>query len=190
MIMHDWVMDWSIGTDHQISDPLLLRSQHPTSQSHGIMGRLLACLVLLLLSPTILFAWLKSLGKDQPWISRKEAAIPDAVDKGAGETVLRYHEFPNLSGYWRRYPQLWSIIKGQFRWVGNRPITLEQSASLQTEYEQLWLKTCYGLFSLADLHGAAGSFSEEEKVHSSYYAATQNRKNDIDLLMRCVFGTG
>jgi len=71
--------------------------------------------------------------------------------------------------------------------VGNRPISSEQAQTLQSEHEQMWLKTGYGFFSLADLRGVAENFYEDEKIHSSYGAATQNRKNDQRLLIQCLF---
>ena len=187
MIMHDWVMDWSIGTEHRISDPLLLGTQHPTSPAHGTLGRLLALIALIIFSPTLLFAWLNSLVTRQPFLARKQAAATDSSRKESRHKTLTYSELPGVSGYWRRYPQLWAILQGQFRWVGNRPISPEQAQTLESEYEQMWLQTCYGFFSLADLHGVADTFSEDEKIHSSYYAATQNRKNDQRLLIQCLF---
>ena len=187
MIMHDWIMDWSIGTDHRISDPLLLGTKQSTSPPHGFIGRLLALIGLVLFSPTLIFALLNSLLTHKPFVVQRKAAPTDSYRKQNGHQTLTYMELPSVSGYWRRYPQLWAILKGEFRWVGNRPISTEQAETIHSEYEQMWLHTSYGFFSIADIHGVAYSFSEDEKVHSSYYAATQNGKNDQRLFMQCLF---
>jgi hypothetical protein len=186
MVMNDWVMDWSIGTDHRVSDPLLLRGNHVPAHAPGMLSRLAAFIGLIVLSPLMVIAFVRSIMTGKSWIAGKNSAATSHFSRKKGMNTLRYYELPSFSGYARRYPQLWNIVKGQFRWVGNRPINHDQSKTLLSEYEQMWLHAAYGLFSLADLHGVADSFSDEEKVHSSYYAATQSKKSDMDILWRCL----
>lgn len=187
IVMHDWVLDWSIGTDHQISDPLLLGNKNSEPVANGILGRMIALIIFILLCPIVIIAALASLRTGKPVIDKRKAVSPVPYKKLTGRSNINYSEFPSLPGYLRRYPQLWSIIKGEFKWVGNRPLNEKEADMLESEYEKMWLDASYGLFSLADLHGVTGNFSEEEKLHSSFYAATQGKESDKNILLKCIF---
>ena len=187
IVMHDWVLDWSIKSDHRVADPLLLGGKGIGCYSNGVLGRLIAFLTLIVCSPMIPIAWVASLGKVQPWKVSKQGEAPDSWKSLQGEKVIQYSEFPNLNGLAKRYPQIWLIVTGHFRWVGNRPVSPEQAGKLKNEYERMWLHSAYGIFSLADLHGVSDSFSDEEKIHSSFYTATQNNVTDIKIARQCLF---
>ena len=92
-----------------------------------------------------------------------------------------------MRGALRRWPQLWSIVIGDFAWIGNRPLSQRLANTLAREYERLWLAAPLGLISLADAEGCTNVMSAEMRAHSSYYAAKANWRLDVAILCRVLF---
>src|SRR6185436_17936568 len=84
----------------------------------------------------------------------------------------------------RRWPQLWSIVCGDFTWVGNRPLSPTDAAELATDFERLWLVAPVGLISLADAEACADFLSDQARAHASYYAVQAHWKMDLNIIMR------
>lgn len=120
--------------------------------------------------------------------------VPSAVVTEGSIREMRYWELGGFEGVWRRWPQLWSIVRGDFTWVGNRPLTRGEAAGLETEFERLWLSAPVGLASLADSKGCEGELavSDEARAHSGYYAVRAGGELDRVvlgwLLRRCLKG--
>jgi lipopolysaccharide/colanic/teichoic acid biosynthesis glycosyltransferase len=98
--------------------------------------------------------------------------------------TLVYYELADCSGWLRFWPQMWNIVKGDFAWVGNRPLSPFEVAELTNDFERLWLAAPIGLISLADAEGAADSFSDETRACASFYAVKANWRLDISILAR------
>jgi len=73
--------------------------------------------------------------------------------------------------------------------VGNRPLTREQAAQLETEFEQLWLAAPVGLVSLADTFDAGDRFDDESRAHSSFYAVHADGKMNRNILRWLILRT-
>ena len=123
-----------------------------------------------------------------PVLTPRLAVRPRAPDAVAvpGDTMI-YYELIGADVWLRRWPQLWSIVRGQFAWVGNRPLSPEQAGGLANDFERLWLAAPIGLFSLADAEGSAEPFSDEARAHASYYAAEKNWRLDWAVLAHALF---
>ena len=179
------------GSFMEIVDAFLLGDlQHERGfvRSSPWLGRLAALAALALTSPVLLVAAAKN-GGLKNLFQKKRAVVPTAV---AGTKTLRemdYFELGGLTGKWRRWPQLWSIVRGQFTWAGNRPLTRAQAVQLETEFEQLWLAAPVGLFSLADTFGAADHFDDAARAHSSFYAVRANHELDRKILRQIILRT-
>jgi len=145
---------------------------------HGIrtlgrwMARLAALVVLIVTLPFATAVAVRSWVLGQPAFRLRKAVRPCS---SANTRALLYYELLNTSRWWRRWPQLWNVFRGEFRWVGNRPLTAIQAGRLMNDFERLWLASPVGLVSLADAEGCAEAFDEETRVHSSYYAAQATR---------------
>jgi hypothetical protein len=183
------------GSHTEVSDPFLLGELGPQApgQASTWPGRLAALLALGLTSPILLPAWWRNRRSGQPLFRRRVAARSGSRSaRPVGDTVA-YHELQGLTGRARRWPQLWSIVRGDFRWVGNRPLDPVQAARLDTEFERLWLAAPTGLFSLADSRGCADEFSDETRSHASFYAVDPCARKQGRVLWRLfcsVFGRG
>jgi hypothetical protein len=183
------------GSHSEVSDHFLLgelglsvgRSSSPWP------GRLAALLTLALTSPLLLVAWRRNCGSGQPLLLRKIAVRSGSRQAMPVGDTFDYHELSGFAGWTRRWPQLWNIARGDFRWVGNRPLAPAQAAQLDTEFERLWLAAPTGLFSLADTLGCPDDLSDDARSHASFYAVDPDARKEWRVLWRvfcAVFGRG
>jgi len=176
------LLNWRTGSAIEITDAFLLGelSGRAPSAAHrpGWVGRLVALVALLVSWPVLGVGWLRTRRSDQALLTPRSAVW--------GQRTCRYYELSGVTGLWKRWPQLWSIGRGEFAWVGNRPLTPAQAAELATEFEQLWLAAPIGLFSLADALGCGEEFTVEAKAHASYYAVQRSRRMDWEIFGRGV----
>lgn len=188
----DGLLDHGTGSFAEIVDAFLLgdlRGARAFARGSPWYGRAAALLAALATSPVLLAAAARNRGSGRPLFERRRAVIPTAVAAGAALREMPYAELNGVRGLARRWPQLWRIVRGEFSWVGNRPITREQAARLETEFEQLWLAAPVGFVSLADAHGCADGFDDESRVHSAFYAAHAGGAMDRAILRWLVFGS-
>lgn len=144
--------------------------------SRSWTGRLTAAVAAALSSPVVLLAAFRARARREPVFIRRRAIAP-RVTAGAGSgREVDYAELNGLDGLARRWPQLWSVARGHFAWVGNRPLTRTEADGLETEFEQLWLNAPIGLVSLADLYGCSDPTDTETRAHSSFYAARRDAR--------------
>lgn len=175
------------GSHVHVPDPFLLGelSARPFQISPvALLGRVAAAAVMLFTSPLAIYVCLKC-----AWRAQHPLREVTAVRLGrglTGQTLERFqfYEFTNVNRWVRRWPQLWSIVMGDFCWVGNRPISASKAARLHNDFERLWLHAPVGLISLADVRGWVDSFSDEARAHSAFYAVRRNWRMDVQILGR------
>lgn len=186
----DGLLNHQTGSFAEITDAFLLgdlQGQRGFVRSSSWFGRCAALLAFLFTSPVLLFAWAKNRGAKNLLLQRR-AVIPTAM---TGTTSLRemdYAELNGVGGLWRRWPQLWSVVRGDFTWVGNRPLTREQATRLENEFEQLWLAAPVGLVSLADTFGTGEQCDDETRVHASFYAVRGDGRLNREILRQLFLG--
>lgn len=144
-------------------------------------GRILALAALALTFPVPLLGLFRK-GRDETWFVRKQAVR--APTSSENPVVCRYHALSGFSGGLSRWPELWSIARGDFAWVGNRPLTPEEARTLVNEFERLWLSVKPGMFSLADAEDCTEHFGDEARAHASFYAVQHTWKTDLRILRR------
>jgi hypothetical protein len=164
-----------------------IRGESGFARSSPWYGRLMALLAFLLTSPLLLVAALRNRGSGHPLIEGKRAVIPGDLPGNSAFREMAYSELNGFSGLARRWPQLWSIVRGDFSWVGNRPLDREQAAQLETEFERLWLAAPVGFVSLADTFGCGALFDDEARAHSAFYAARAGGPLDRAILRWLLF---
>lgn len=188
----DGLLNHETGSFVEVADAFLLsnlRGESGFDRSSPWSGRLLAAAVAILTSPLLLVAWLKNRNSARPLFAPKRAVIPTAVVGQQSLREMNYSELNGVSGLARRWPQLWSIWRGDFSWVGNRPLAREQAAQLETEFEQLWLAAPVGLISLADTFDAGDRFDDESRAHASFYAVHADGKMNRNILRWLILRT-
>ncbi|HXI72156.1 MAG TPA: sugar transferase [Verrucomicrobiae bacterium] len=185
------LVNWQLGSTVKVPDDFLLCSlaqREPAFQSINVFSRLAAALLLLLTLPVALLPMLKSKFRGLPALRPRSAMRPHRSGAVAlpGDTLV-YHELTGAPGWLRRWPQLWNVARGDFAWIGNRPINPGQAARLTSEFERLWLTAPIGLISLADTEVCAGCSSVEARAHASYYAVQMNWRLDLAVFARALF---
>ncbi len=185
------LVNWPLGSTVKVPDDFLLCSltrREPVFQSINVFSRLIAAAVLLLTLPLALLPMLKSKFRGLPAVRPRIAVRPHQSGAVAlpGDTLV-YHELTGAPGWFRRWPQLWNVARGDFAWVGNRPLNPSQAARLTSEFERLWLTAPIGLISLADTEACPGFSSVEARVHASYSAVQMNWRLDLAVFARARF---
>jgi Bacterial sugar transferase len=183
MALGSILINWKTNSSVQIDDPFLLcaLNQHKLdTRSAGWFGRLAALGAMAGTWPLVVAAILMSKLNGRPALNLRAAVRPGT--QGAPGEIVRYYE---LTNHWlRRWPQLWNIAGGTFAWVGNRPLSQTETASLTSDFERLWLTAPIGLFSLADAEACPEAFSDEARAHASFYAVQANWRLDLAILKR------
>jgi hypothetical protein len=172
----------------EVTDHFLLGEMGPPRRpatSH-LLARGAALLVPGLTSPLVVAAWCKNAGSGAPLFLRKIAMRSGSrAARQVGDTVV-YYELAGLRGKGRRWPQLWAIARGQFAWIGNRPLAPPEAARLDGEFDGLWLAAPTGLFSLADTLGDPDEVSDATRAHASFYAVDPDRDKDAKIFWRII----
>lgn len=154
-------------------------------RSGHLLGRTVALLVILLTLPFALITFLKAKWLGQRVFRTRRATSPTFASANPASTIV-YFEFANSQGWWKRWPQLWSVAQGEFTWIGNRPLTHIEAGKLTNEFERLWLAAPLGLISQGDAEGCADVCSDEARAHASFYAAQANWKLDLRIFVLTV----
>ncbi len=180
------------GVFSEVADGFLLGRLTSRAKSRrrriNFAGRIAAMAVLLLTWPAPFIGWLRTRRSGKPRLTPHIAVRAPLVGAGKLIETYRYYELGGFDGLWKRWPELFSIARGDASWVGNRPLTPNQAATLKDDHEHLWLSVPAGLFSLADAMGCAESFGEDAKVHASFYATQRGWRKDIEIMQRVLAG--
>jgi len=180
------LIQWATGSSTEVADPFLLCSLNRSRSWSGTLpwwSRLTALAIMAWTFPLALLPILKAKWRGRPAFQSRLAVRPHSKESHGMETIL-FYELCEASGWLRRWPQFWNVARGEFSWVGNRPLSPAEAATLATEFERLWLAGPIGLFSHGDAQGCPGSDSEEARAHAAYYTVTASRKMDLLILLR------
>lgn len=185
------LVNWKLDSCIKVSDAFLICSlgRHRSAfQPAGLIGRLGAAWAITLTWPLALYAVLKAglQGRRafRPLLAVRQPA--GAAVPMAGDTLI-YYQLTGVPGWLRRWPQLINILRGDFAWIGNRPLSPREAARLTNNFERLWLAAPLGLISLADTEVGSGFFNDEARAHASYYAAQANWRLDMVIFVRALF---
>jgi hypothetical protein len=183
------VIDWRSGSCLRVPDAFLLGPLDRTSFTRrrtGLLARALALLALLVTAPLALITVLLSVLRVESPLRIRLGVRPPENLRDRSPTTFAYYELAS-GGYWvRRWPQFWSIVRGDLAWVGNRPLRPTEAFALVNDFERLWLATPPGLVSLADACGCPEGVSAESCAHASFYATNASRRLDAAILGRTV----
>jgi hypothetical protein len=153
----------------------------------GVLSRVTAILALLLTAPLALWPILQAALRGRR-VFRPVVAIRPRM-RGTpltGDTMV-YYELGKARGWLRRWPQLWNVARGQFAWVGNRPLAPKQARLLSNDFERLWFAVRPGLISLADTESGSDVLDDGARANASYYAAHANWRLDWKVFLRALF---
>jgi hypothetical protein len=181
------LINWKTASCTNVPDAFLMCSlgEHRGGVKSGNwLGRLAALLAMVLTSPLALIPLTKAKLRNLPSLRSFVAVRPQLSSSPNTSETLVYYELAECSGWLRFWPQMWNIVKGDFAWVGNRPLSPSAVAELTNDFERLWLAAPIGMFSLAQAEGTAGSFTDETRACASVYAVQANWRMDVSIMAR------
>lgn len=170
--------------DDFLLGPLDHRRFEPGTVS--LSGRLLAVLTMVLTSPlAAVVALISLLRGEAPFRLRLGVRAQRAYRNRAHDT-FGYYELNGAGNWLRRWPQFWSVARGDLAWVGNRPLRPTQAFGLVNDFERLWLARPPGLISLADAYGCPEGVSAEACAHASFYTVNASWRLDARIVARAM----
>jgi NDP-sugar pyrophosphorylase family protein len=180
------LINWRTGSHTRVPDEFLLCSlaRHAVeTRPTPWLGRAAALSALVLTSPVLLYYGARAQISGQSVFRRRRAVAPSP--RGLRRDIVLYFELAQARGVMRRWPQLWSIARGNFSWVGNRPLNRSEAAKLTNDFELLWLEAPLGLISQADAEGCP-NFSDEGRAHASFYAVQSGWRLDTRIIRKAL----
>ncbi len=172
------LINWKNNSSVAIPDPFLIgvlkKSDHASTV--GIFSRATALAVGIVTLPFVLPSAIVSLVRGTAFLNKSIAVL------GNPTGYANYYELNNSKGYFARWPQLWNIVRGEFEWFGNRPLSIREGAEMNPDFENLWLKNPPGIFSQADSVGCWNNTSDEAAGHACFYSAQSSWKLKLSIL--------
>ena len=184
------LINWRSTSCTRVPDAFLLCSlakRKPVAKSSNLLTRAMALLVMALSLPLAALAMLWAVVSRRPAVRPLIAVRPYlSTEPGAMGTVV-YHELGSGPAWLRAWPQFWSVVRGDFAWVGNRPLSPAQVADLSSDFERLWLAAPIGLISMAHAEGATDA--SEARPWASLYASQASWRLDVSIIARAFLVT-
>jgi len=188
VILGNTLINFRLQSFIKIRDSFLLSTLSHCGRkipANTLFGRAAAAVVLFLTFPLIVPFIARCLWKGTRAFEPRLAVRPyRTAESSSGGGAVIYYELNHLSGWARRWPQLWNVVRGDFAWVGNRPLTVVESGGLDNDFERLWLAVPTGLIAHSDAVGCSEYFSDEGKAHASFYAARADWLLDLRILLK------
>lgn len=183
------LLNWQTGSLLHVPDAFFmcsLNERNFSATAPGLLARIFAATAMIATSPAALVIMLLSLVRGESPITLRLGVRPYRAGSRHQRTFA-YYELTAGRNWLRRWPQFWSVIRGDLRWVGNRPLRPTEALVLGNDFERLWLAAPAGLVSLADAHGCIDTLSDETIAHSSYYAVNASRRLDWFIFVRTLW---
>lgn len=183
------LVNWMTGSCLRVPDAFFLcslsrrRFAPPTA---GWIGRSLAAAAMLATLPVAAAIMLLSFLRGEAPLILRLGVRPQSHTRAGPIETFPYHELACGHNWLRRWPQFWNVVRGDFAWVGNRPLRPTQAHALANDFERLWLTAPVGLVSLADAHNCPADFNDESCAHAAFYAVNASRRLDCFVLSRAL----
>ncbi len=184
------VVNWMTDSCLRVPDAFFLCSLGDrgfTTSSSGLVGRLLAGLALIATAPIALAIMALSVLRGENPLVLRLGVRPQRNVRISSLQTFAYYELAGGSNWLKRWPQFWSVARGDLAWIGNRPLRPTQALGLGNDFERLWLTAPVGLVSLADANGCTDGLNDETCAHASFYAVNASARLNWFVLSRAVF---
>ena len=197
VIKKNTMIDVSRSTSIYVKDDFILGDMDKkilADKSERFYNLLFAILLLLVFSPIIavLFLYHLVLPSRRFFSSEEYFGGYEVVDfQGNVEPgPFNLYKFQTKNRLLQKLPGLFNVIKGDMNLVGNSPLTGEEVAGLEEEWEMMRFKASAGLFHLWEVEGGPDITREEKLVTENYYAATRTFWGDVKILLKSLLPSG
>lgn len=183
------IENWRHGSFLEITDDFLL-----TNLTHKPFGgvrsnwmvRIAGLVLMLLTSPLALLCALWSLlVKWQAVFENHQVVLPPPARQDRYSPSTRIYSLTSGPGLFSRWPELWSVWKGDMHLVGNRPLSPARASVLTNEFERMWFDAPAGVFSYADIM-EDGMPHDNDTAHSACYAIHRCLRLNLRILLHCL----
>lgn len=99
--------------------------------------------------------------------------------------ITRVGEFLRKSSL-DELPQLFNVVKGEMRLVGNRPLPVYEAEALKEEWQRTRFLAPAGITGLWQISGRSDLSEKERLALDAYYTVTRNFLGDLGILFRTV----
>ncbi len=184
------LVNWMTGSTVSVPGEFFLCSldgRRFAAPSASLVGRGLALAAMAITAPIALTIMLLSLLRGEPPLVLRLGVRPQRNVRSAALQTFAYYDLACGNNWLRRWPQFWSVVRGDLTWVGNRPLRPTQALALANDFERLWLAAPVGLVSLADAHDCPAEVNDEACAHASFYAVNASSRLDWLVLGRAFF---
>ncbi len=183
------LVNWMTDSSLHVPDAFFLCSlddRRFAAASAGPVGRLLAAGALVATAPIALAITGWSFLRGEAPLNARLGIRPQPHVRVSSLQTFTYYELAGGSNWLKRWPQFWSVVRGDLAWVGNRPLRPTQAQSLGNDFERLWLTAPVGLVSLADANGCTDGLNDETCAHASFYAVNAGPRLNWFVLTRAL----
>ena len=183
------IVNWKTGSCLQVPDAFFLcalNERRFAPAASNLPGRILAAAAMVITAPVALAMMAWSTVRGEPLLVLRLGVRPQRNLRSTALQTFVYYELAGSSSWLHRWPQFWSIVRGDLSWVGNRPLRPAQALMLGNDFERLWLAAPVGIVSLADAHGCMDEFNEDTCAHASYYAVNTSLRLNWFVLSRAL----
>lgn len=192
---HAELIDITTGTNVQIADPWLLTTVNPALPGNlmrNVVERGVALLLLITALPLLLVIglalWITTGG---PILTRLQRFGQLPLVKGNPQ-LLKLYQFKtrrsdqsySLLGQWleryefQRLPELWNVICGDIGLVGVKPLSLEETLSLQETWQQGRFNAQAGFTGLWYTQATPATDADELCIIDAYQAVAHTWRDD------------
>jgi len=179
---------WRRGAFTEVTDEFLLSNirQKRVRTGASLAGRGLALALWLGLLPAALttMAVSRLRGKNAfttRWVVLPHHSLADNASDTAAIQALN-----GAPGMLSRWPEFLEVIRGRMALTGNRPLSLEEAASLRGPAAHHWLHLYAGVFSLADAEGCDGDSLIEAAAYAAWFTAGPTLNLRLSVIARCL----
>ncbi|MFZ4763799.1 MAG: sugar transferase, partial [Roseimicrobium sp.] len=167
------LLNWRTNSFTEVRDSFLMADLSQRARRQGVghlVSRACAGVALALSLPMFALAALVCLVRRKPLFIERRCVHAPIYDEPVLAGTVSWYRLNCVPRMWARLPELWNILRGEFAWFGNRPLTPEQAEEFTSEFERLWLAVPPGLLSLADAHGCGDDpASDTARAHAAYF---------------------
>ncbi|MDB6007081.1 MAG: hypothetical protein JWR15_4068 [Prosthecobacter sp.] len=130
------IENWRKAVFLEVTDDFLLTSlthQPFAGTRSGWFTRMIALLLMLLTSPlALLYILWARMVKRQPALQSRQVVLPPPPKENSHSPTTRLYTLSSAPGLLARWPELWSVWRGDMHLVGNRPLSQSRAALLTT----------------------------------------------------------
>lgn len=183
------LLNWMTGSCLQVPDAFLLGplgGRRFVRSQTTLPGRVIAAAAMAATAPIACVVMAIALLRGETPLRIRLGVRAQSSLRHRTHETFAYYELTGGGNWLRRWPQFWSVARGDLTWVGNRPLRPAQAFALSNDFERLWLAAPTGLISMADAYGCTEGISADACAHASFYAVNKSARLDAAIIGRAL----